>query len=152
MDYEIEFTDDLMTVADEDGNKVAELDSKAWGMTRFTSGTAGIDYRYTGQRAEAALGLYYYRARWYDPFLGRFAQAETIGRGGGPIGWDRYAFEWDNAFKYLDPSGHKACDEIEGSGNRISGGCGGTGEDGSLGRPHSGSEDESTGRSSPPQL
>ncbi len=34
--------------------------------------------RYTGQRFDEAIGLYYYNARYYDPALGRFAQADTI--------------------------------------------------------------------------
>lgn len=35
-------------------------------------------YRFTGQRREADLGLYDYGARFYDPALGRFIQADTI--------------------------------------------------------------------------
>ena len=47
-------------VVDDAGNKVAELRYKAWGETRFASGTAGTDYRFTGQREEATFGLYYH--------------------------------------------------------------------------------------------
>jgi RHS repeat-associated protein len=70
-------------VVDEDGIEVAELRYKAWGETRYSSGSPGTDYRYTGQREEASFGLYYYRARWYDPVLGRFAQAERSCQGEG---------------------------------------------------------------------
>jgi len=42
-----------------------------------------IRYRFTGQREEAALGLYDYNARWYDPRLGRFVQADSIVAGAG---------------------------------------------------------------------
>ncbi|MEJ5293599.1 MAG: RHS repeat-associated core domain-containing protein, partial [Candidatus Methanosuratincola sp.] len=35
-------------------------------------------YRFTGQREEAALGLYFYNARWYDPALGRFLSPNSI--------------------------------------------------------------------------
>ncbi|MCO5242349.1 MAG: hypothetical protein M9927_00670 [Anaerolineae bacterium] len=35
-------------------------------------------WRFTGQREDAAIGLYYYGARYYDPQLGRFAQPDTI--------------------------------------------------------------------------
>ena len=49
------------------------------------------------------------RARWYDPVLGRFAQADTIIPGAGnPLAWDRYAYTLDNPLRYSDPSGHGA--------------------------------------------
>ncbi|RMH43810.1 MAG: RHS repeat-associated core domain-containing protein [Gammaproteobacteria bacterium] len=55
-----------------------------------------------------AFGLMYYNARWHDPSLGRFAQADTIIPGAGsPLAWDRYAYVNDNPLRYRDPSGHK---------------------------------------------
>ncbi len=65
-------------VADANGVKVGEVRYKAFGEDRYTFGTTPTTYRYTGQRQEAALGLYFYNARWYDPFLGRFVQADTL--------------------------------------------------------------------------
>ena len=50
-------------------------------------------------------GLMYYNARWYDPYLNRFAQADTIVPGG-VQGLDRYAAMDNNPVKYSDPSGH----------------------------------------------
>ena len=32
----------------------------------------GMNYKYTGQEEVPAVGLYYYRARHYDPGIGRF--------------------------------------------------------------------------------
>ncbi|MBN1536942.1 MAG: RHS repeat-associated core domain-containing protein [Anaerolineales bacterium] len=49
--------------------------------------------------------LYYYNARWYDPQLGRFAQADSIVPQG-VQGLDRYAYVNNNPVKYTDPSGH----------------------------------------------
>jgi RHS repeat-associated protein len=49
---------------------VGEVRYRAFGVTRFTSGTTPTSYRFTGQREEAALGLYDYNVRWYDPALG----------------------------------------------------------------------------------
>jgi RHS repeat-associated protein len=48
----------------------------AYGETR--SGTMDTDRLYTGQRWEAGIGLYDYNARYYDPALGRFVQADTV--------------------------------------------------------------------------
>ncbi len=50
----------------------------------------------------------YYNARWYDPSLGRFAQADTIVPGGAQ-GYDRYAYVNNDPVRYTDPSGHKPC-------------------------------------------
>jgi len=52
-------------------------------------------------KGESSFGLYYYNARWYDPQLGRFAQADTIVPGGAQ-GLDRYAYVNNNPLKYND--------------------------------------------------
>nr|WP_279305815.1 RHS repeat-associated core domain-containing protein [Leptospira haakeii] len=33
-------------------------------------------YKYTGQILDSDTGLYYYKSRYYDPYLGRFIQAD----------------------------------------------------------------------------
>ncbi|CAG1008547.1 hypothetical protein ANRL4_03903, partial [Anaerolineae bacterium] len=77
--------------ANASGSKVAEMRYKPWGETRYSSGATPTTYRYTGQRQEAGIGLYYYGARWYDPALGRFAQADSIvpGSNGSTIDYDQ---------------------------------------------------------------
>ena len=50
-------------------------------------------------------GLMFYNARWYDPTLGRFAQADTVIPGGAQ-GYDRYAYANNTPLNYTDPSGH----------------------------------------------
>jgi RHS repeat-associated protein len=90
---------------DTNGNKLSELRYKAWGETRYSSGTTPTSYRYTGQREEAGFGLYFYNARWFDPLIGRFAQADTINPGG-VQGLDRYACVNNSPINYVDPSGH----------------------------------------------
>ena len=63
--------------------------------------------RFTGQIEDAALGLYYYNARYYDPALGRFIQADTVVPGAGnPQALNRYAYTLGNPVRYTDPSGH----------------------------------------------
>jgi RHS repeat-associated protein len=91
---------------DVEANKVAELRYSAWGETRYTDGDTSTQRRYTGQ-IEAEAGLYDYNARWYDPALGRFAQADTmIPEPYNPIDWNRYSYARNNPVKYTDPSGH----------------------------------------------
>jgi RHS repeat-associated protein len=47
--------------------------------TTGTTGTTPHPFGYTGRRWDPDLGLYYYRARWYDPQLGTFLQTDPIG-------------------------------------------------------------------------
>ncbi len=83
-----------------------ELRYKAWGETRYTSGTTLTSRRYTGQLAAEA-GLYFYGARWYDGSLGRFVQPDIlVPQPNNSLDWDRYAFVRNNPVMYTDPSGH----------------------------------------------
>ena len=103
-------SDSTAVVKNTQGGKT-ELRYTAWGTTRYEYGSTPTDRRYTGQREEASLGLYFYNARWYDPALGRFIQADTIVPGAGnPQAWDRYAYVSNNPVKYSDPSGKIECD------------------------------------------
>jgi RHS repeat-associated protein len=89
------------------GSKSAELRYKAWGENRYSSGTTPTTYRFTGQREEGTIGLYFYNARWYDAALARFAQADTIvPEPGNPQALNRYAYTLNNPVKYTDPTGH----------------------------------------------
>lgn len=73
--------------------ETGEVRYRAFGATRFTSGTTPTSYRYTGQREEAGLSLYYYGARWYDPALGHFIQPDTIiPDAGNGLDFHRYAY------------------------------------------------------------
>ena len=45
----------------------------------------------------------YYRARWYDPNLGRFISEDPIGFGGGDI--NLYGYVWDSPQSFSDPLG-----------------------------------------------
>ena len=73
--------------------------------------------RFTGQYHEAALGLYFYNARWYDPLLGRFTQADTlIPSPGNPQAFNRYAYTLNNPLRYTDPSGHMRMEPPGGGG------------------------------------
>jgi RHS repeat-associated protein len=84
-------------VTNASGVKISEVRYSAFGETRYTSGTTPTDYLYTGQRQEAEIGLYFYVARWYDPSIGRFLQADTIvPNPGSAKAFDRYSYAYNN--------------------------------------------------------
>ncbi len=80
---------------------------KPWGETRFSSGTTPTTWRFTGQREDATIGLYFYNARHLDPQLGRFTQPDTIvPEPSNPQALNRYSYTLNNPIKYRDSSGH----------------------------------------------
>jgi RHS repeat-associated protein len=65
------------------------------------------DRLYTGQVFDRNVELMYYGARYYDPALGRFVQADTIvPQPGNPQALNRYSYVLNNPLRYTDPSGH----------------------------------------------
>ena len=91
------------------GGKKSELRYYAYGDTRYTYGTTPTAYKFTGQRLDESTGLMYYGARYYDPALGRFVQADTIvPEPGNPQALNRYSYVYNNPLKYTDPDGRIA--------------------------------------------
>lgn len=64
--------------------------------------STGNVYCYTGRRIDAETGYYYYRARYYDPDMGRFLSADPIGYGDG---LNMYAYVGNDPLNFTDPSG-----------------------------------------------
>jgi RHS repeat-associated protein len=91
---------------------LTEVRYKAWGEERYNSGAPPTSLSFSGQRAEAGLGLYFYKARYLDPVLGRFTSPDSIvPNPGNPLDWDRFSYVRNNPLRYVDPSGHEPCFE-----------------------------------------
>jgi RHS repeat-associated protein len=70
---------------------------------RTSSTAADFRFGYTGRELDAETGLYYYRARYYDPAVGRFISEDPIGFSAGDTNLYRYV--GNNATNYTDPTG-----------------------------------------------
>lgn len=69
---------------------------------KLTTPNAGEMFRYTGRRFDPETGLYYYRARYYSPDLGRFLQTDATGY---RDDMDMYTYVGNNPMNRTDPSG-----------------------------------------------
>lgn len=100
-------TDRLNTVrnvVDAVGNLINEIEYDSFGRKLSeTNPEAGDRFGFTGREYDEDTGLYYYRARYYDPELGRFISPDPIG----------FEAEDSNLYRYVgnapvnatDPSG-----------------------------------------------
>jgi RHS repeat-associated protein len=87
-------------------------------MTLQPNATTIHPFGYTGRRWDADLGLYYYRARWYDPTLGTFLETDPIG-----------ALDYINLYSYVglepgngvDPTGMVCVSCIKAAGRLVGG-------------------------------
>ena len=95
-------TDHLGSTAaltDATGNIVEQLTYDSFGNS---SGSSLTRYTYTGREFDSDTGLYYYRARFYDPQVGRFISEDPIGFAGG---MNRYSYVGNNPVDSSDPLG-----------------------------------------------
>jgi RHS repeat-associated protein len=103
--------------ANYDGSAGPRQGYKAWGEKRFPAGASLLPttFRYTGQREDSYIKLYWYGSRWYDPELSRWNQPDQIiPEPEKSADWDRYSYVRNNPTRYNDPSGHVPCDSCMG--------------------------------------
>ena len=95
--------------ADHLGSIVATADATGTNTAIYSYGPygepstmTGQRFRYTGQQLIGGLDIYYYKARFYDPKLGRFLQTDPIGT---QDDMNLYAYVGGNPVNFNDPSG-----------------------------------------------
>ncbi|MBN1649487.1 MAG: VCBS repeat-containing protein [Spirochaetales bacterium] len=79
---------------------------KPYGAVQHADDPDITKYQYTGQENDFDTGLYYYNARYYDPDLCRFIQADSV-----LDGLNRYTYCHNNPIIYTDPTGMITTDE-----------------------------------------
>ena len=88
-------------VSGHNGGVIQATTYSAFGQTASTTGASPSRLKYTG-REDDGTGLYYYRARYYDPQIGRFISEDPMGFA---AGINFYAYVGNNPVNANDPTG-----------------------------------------------
>jgi RHS repeat-associated protein len=83
------------------GTKVKEYSEAPWGDAGADTGIV-VRYRLAGREYDQENGLYYMRARYYDPALGRWVSEDPIGIEGGA---NLFGYSENDPVNRRDPSG-----------------------------------------------
>ena len=90
-----------IALAGANGAVATQYTYEPYGKTTQIGAASENAFQYTGRENDVT-GLYYYRARYYDPDKSRFLSEDPIGLAGGA---NVYAYVGGNPISYVDPLG-----------------------------------------------
>src|SRR4029077_18673260 len=82
-----------------------------FGNTTISGATNSNAFQYTGRENEGN-GLYFYRARYYSPKLGRFISEDPLGFEGSGLNF--YSYVSNDPINFVDPFGLTATETMTG--------------------------------------
>lgn len=99
--------EDVVQTVSEAGEVENQYDYDIFGNPILTVEVYANAIRYAGEFFDAETGLYYLRARYYNPYTGRFISEDSYwGEDANPLSLNLYTYAYNNPIMYVDPSGH----------------------------------------------
>jgi len=100
--YHFDGLGSVVALSDSSGNTIQRYEYTVYGRVAAQDPNHPNPYMFTGRRFDFETGLYYYRARYYNPYIGRFLQTDPVGYSE-VINW--YLYCRNNPLIRVDPSG-----------------------------------------------
>lgn len=99
---------DVRQILKEDGTLANSYEYDEWGNLINAQETIENPIRYAGEYFDDETGLYYLRARYYDPSVGRFISRDTYeGQLTNPMSLNLYTYCENDPVNLVDPTGNK---------------------------------------------
>ncbi|MFQ5873859.1 MAG: RHS repeat domain-containing protein [Dehalococcoidia bacterium] len=113
--YHVDGLGSVWDITDNTGNLIRSYTYDSFGQLIAQTGTIANPYTYTGREFDSETGLYYYRARYYDPSVGRFLQEDPLNTFILPdnINLNLYTYVENNPLILVDPLGLFALTSID---------------------------------------
>jgi RHS repeat-associated protein len=100
-----------VALSDSSGDTVQSYQYSVYGQVAASDPNFTANpYLFTGRRFDYETGLYYYRARYYNPYIGRFLQTDPVGYS---AGMNLYAYCSNDPLGLTDPFGCDPCDPCD---------------------------------------
>lgn len=97
-----EIPGNVVGLMDETGDLVKFYRYSEWGGLTFENGSASNSLLFAAREFDAESGLYFVRARYYDPSIGRFISEDPTGLQGGI---NAFSYGSDDPINHRDPTG-----------------------------------------------
>ncbi|MFD1988348.1 RHS repeat domain-containing protein, partial [Paenibacillus nicotianae] len=98
---------DIVQMVDTTGAIVNSYGYDEWGNLTQNKETVANNFKYAGEAYDSETGLYYLKARYYDPSQGRFLKEDSYeGQITNPLTLNSYTYVENNPVNYVDPTGY----------------------------------------------
>ncbi|SFF46779.1 RHS repeat-associated core domain-containing protein [Paenibacillus algorifonticola] len=98
---------DVVKITDGSGQTINTYDYDIWGNLLSKTENMTNPFKYSGEYYDDESSLYYLRARYYDPSIGRFISKDSYeGDIKNPLSLNRYSYVENNPLIYTDSSGN----------------------------------------------